>query len=254
MRMNHILQLTLLLTMIVFVSMSFNSQNLTSNASLYPTESTYSIPKRVDFISDSGGRLISYFLPIGWSKSGKFAYITEPADEACGCYFFEIAIMDLVTDKLIWNWKFEGEDQVETIQSVWTKNLKLFENKLNEYGIIQLNEFKLQKTSFESDDKQYNIELFTESNKNWDFENLQTLRIDVKSQELGQKTITNYNLKEYDFVLEAGLSGHIKSPFEDRIAVIYYQVIRGWEGPPNVIKFKITGSHLNVRFKKHNKH
>src|SRR5688572_4978733 len=42
------------------------------------------------------------FYPIGWSRDGKFAYLVEPPDEACGCYFAEIVIVNLKTDKVLW--------------------------------------------------------------------------------------------------------------------------------------------------------
>ena len=37
--------------------------------------------------------------PIGWSRDGKFAYVEEPVDDACGCYFAEVHIVDLRTDR-----------------------------------------------------------------------------------------------------------------------------------------------------------
>src|SRR5690349_14764325 len=49
------------------------------------------------------------FYPIGWSREGKFAYYTEPVDEACGCYFAELVIKDLRTDKELWKFKNDPE-------------------------------------------------------------------------------------------------------------------------------------------------
>ena len=49
------------------------------------------------------------FYPIGWSRDGKFAYYFEPVDEECGCYFAELAIMDLRTDKVLWHYKNNRE-------------------------------------------------------------------------------------------------------------------------------------------------
>ena len=45
------------------------------------------------------------FYPIGWSRDGKFAYYVEPVDEECGCYFAELKIIDLQTDKVVWEFK-----------------------------------------------------------------------------------------------------------------------------------------------------
>ena len=53
------------------------------------------------------------FYPIGWSRDGKFAYYIEPVDEACGCYFAELIIQDLRTDKIVWHFKNDPESRVD---------------------------------------------------------------------------------------------------------------------------------------------
>ena len=224
----------------------------TSNAQ----NSEYSVPERVEFIPENEDHLITYLSPIGWSKNGKFAYVTEPADEACGCYFFEIAIIDLVTDKLLWKWKLQGESEREskneTKEAVWQKNIALFSRKLNEFEIIQQTDFVLESVNFVSGVNDYNLNINTEKNNDSEFKSLKSLKVEITSQELGWKTVSSAEFTEYSLILSAGLSGHFESPFEDRIAIIYYLIKRGYEGPPNVINFKISGSHLTAGFKKHN--
>jgi hypothetical protein len=41
------------------------------------------------------------FYPIGWSRDGNFAYYLEPVDEACGCYFAQLFILDLKTYRIL---------------------------------------------------------------------------------------------------------------------------------------------------------
>jgi hypothetical protein len=67
---------------------------------------------------ETGQLLREKFYPIGWSKDGKFAFLVEPPDEACGCYFAHLVIQDLLTDKILWERKYEGEEAVEeTLQN-----------------------------------------------------------------------------------------------------------------------------------------
>ena len=76
------------------------------------------------------------FYPIGWSKDGKFAFYTEPADEACGCYFAELIIQDLRTDKVLWRKDYSSENGgADTLRKYWAKNQKEFSRKLAQYGI-----------------------------------------------------------------------------------------------------------------------
>jgi hypothetical protein len=58
-------------------------------------------PKFYDRSNSYPALIPESFFPIGWSKDGKFAYYSEPVDEACGCYYAYLAIQDLRTDKII---------------------------------------------------------------------------------------------------------------------------------------------------------
>src|SRR5260221_5318667 len=87
-------------------------------------QSTYSVPKKINLnavvrraFPQYFGRGFRYpqlipegFFPIGWSRDGKFAYYTEPVDEACGCYYANLVIQDLRTDKVIWEFKYNQDD------------------------------------------------------------------------------------------------------------------------------------------------
>lgn len=84
---------------------------------------TYSVPVKLPiervvrrtFPSYFGGAkfpqlIAEQFFPIGWSRDGKFAYYTEPVDEACGCYYANLIIQDLRTDKVLWEFKYTQDD------------------------------------------------------------------------------------------------------------------------------------------------
>jgi hypothetical protein len=67
------------------------------------------------------------------------------------------------------------------------------------------------------------------------------------SPKLGTKklfTSEDHSKDDYWFMLDAGVLGVIKSPFEDRVAVVGMQVMRGWEGPPHTGDLRIVGASL----------
>src|SRR5260370_31030695 len=78
------------------------------------------------------------FYPIGWSKDGKFAYYLAPVDEACNCYFAKLLILDLKTDKVLWEFNYKSEFLEEakkagrpySLNTLWQANRKLFSDKL----------------------------------------------------------------------------------------------------------------------------
>lgn len=72
-------------------------QNLDQNQDPVPIEDVkerYFVPSELKYCPQSDEYLFDKFYPIGWSKDGHFAYITEPADEAAGLYFFKFRIQD----------------------------------------------------------------------------------------------------------------------------------------------------------------
>ena len=82
---------------------------------------------RSDYNRNSiGGNFeVENFYPVGWSKDGKFAYYVEPVDEACGCYFGKLVIVDLKKDAVVWQFDYSSEDDAEnskkpkTLAALW---------------------------------------------------------------------------------------------------------------------------------------
>ena len=103
------------------------------------------------------------FYPIGWSRDGKFAYYIEPVDEACGCYFGELIIQDLRTDKTLWPFKNDPQERVDAqgapidddLRKLWKRNEKMFVDKLREHKIDQVARFALMPATFRSAGKAY---------------------------------------------------------------------------------------------------
>lgn len=221
----------------------------------------YNVPNKLPLTTKVG--LEDYFYPIGWSENGKFAWITEPADEACGCYFFSIEVMDLATNQVLWRWDTEiNESELydstnidysseSWLNYVWNNNYELFKSKLLEHKIIPRIDFKLEPFPIISDHQEYNVSWFTKKNDKTDvfseeYGSIGAFQVDITNSEFGRKTIAK---KTLDFpLMDFQVSGAIKSSFGSHILVIYNETTRGYEGPPHVTSFELIGSDIHSGF------
>lgn len=194
--------------------------------------------------------------PLGWSRDGKFAYYLEPPDEECGCYFAELVIQDMRTDKVMWRKKYSSEnlDQPDsmTLEKYWRSMRKLFEAKLNYYHIEPQKKFDLLFPS-----SKYNGDVLTPKiavNITTDdvFEVNGTVVLKLHSDKKGAKTLYKkiYRKNETSGFRAAEVSGMLQSPFGPRVAVVVVETIRGWEGPPHITSLRIVGSDLTTGFRK----
>lgn len=201
------------------------------------------------------------FFPVGWSKDGKFAYYYEPVDDACGCYFAHLVIQDMRTDKVLWEFKYNQDDDRDPntgdmkgegdIRKLWQKNQKLFSDKLREHAIIAGTSVLLGKTF--SAGRSFTAKAVKTMGKDEYYDQLvKKLAFVLTSKGIGTKTlyIADYSKEEYSGMLDAGVVGVIKSPYENRIAVIGMEVNRGWEGPPHTGDVRIVGADLISGFGK----
>ena len=196
------------------------------------------------------------FFPIGWSKDGKFAYYVEPVDEACGCYLGRIVIQNMRTDEIVWEFEYNQGNSVEgdemtgpgDLQTLWAKNRTLFTEKLSENGIVAVPSAILGKT-FTVAGRSFTAKAVEKmAPKKSDYaDRVAYYTVSVSSPKLGSKKVfasDDRTKDDYWFMLDAGLIGVIKSPFEDRVAIIAVEVMRGYEGPPHTGDIRIIGADL----------
>lgn len=196
------------------------------------------------------------FFPVGWSKDGKFAYYTEPGDEACGCYFGQLIILDTVNDKELWSFKYDGLDdqdkpKYKAITDLWRKNRRLFSDKLNQYGIIAQGSFSLLRFPIASAGDQLRADLKIEETSDQEariYGAIKKATLQISSQRGGTKIVHEESYPEYG-PLDMKVLGYLKSPYEQRIAIIVLEVQRGYEGPPHTTHVKVVGSSLTTGFK-----
>lgn len=196
------------------------------------------------------------FYPIGWSRDGKFAYLLEPADEACGCYNAEIIVQDLKTDKILWKQAIDGNGEAieppETLATFWPSIRTKVSAKLRGYGIIPADEFDLIHPAVKlgNDTLTPAVNVDIEHDDVYEVEG--TLTVSMASQRSGSKVVSRevYKREDVNAIRNAEIGGILVSPFEKRAAVIVVEEHRGYEGPPNITILRIVGSTLNTGFKK----
>ena len=203
------------------------------------------------------------FYPIGWSRDGKFAFYVEPPDEACGCYFAELVIQDLRTDKELWKFKNDPESRLnakgeiieDDMRRLWLRNQKLFSKKLREHGIIPHARFALLGRDFTVGGKTYTTKVTAPKSKDdeYDMDRVASLVLQLSTSSLGKKTLHTAEYKGKDILaapLDVTVAGAFKSPYENRVAIVMINVFRGWEGPPHPTDNVIVGADLRTGFRK----
>ena len=202
--------------------------------------------------ADNGEVLREHFYPIGWSRDGKFAYLVEPADEACGCYFAIFFIQDMRTDKILWEKKYEGNDRIqESLVTYWRKNRREFSDQLDLYDILVPKRFVLEKSDFvyqgDALKTMLNVNVKTDDN----FHLTGGVLLQLISKQKGKKTIyeQNFDSKQADSFLDTEVAGTLLAPFEAHAAIILVEKHRGWEGLPFVTSLHLVGANLTDGFR-----
>lgn len=201
--------------------------------------------------------LEAIFYPLGWSKDGKFAFAVEPPDEAVGSYFLNVYVQDLVTDKILWQDKYQSPPEStkghHSFAAYWMANESAMKERLKKFGIVPEQEGVLYSgpINFGNDQLQYLVEKKLKAQP--DFGNLAMVadyRIEVISAARGKKTVHKEVYKTPLSVMDVAVMGYLRGDDPERVALLVGGVQRGWEGPPHVTWFKVVGTNLKVGFKK----
>lgn len=233
-------------------------------------QDSYPVPElvKIDISSYKNGSfetLEDRFRPIGWSSNGKFAYVIEPADEACGCYFFNIYIQDLTTDKILWKWEYNSDsgdsgNTENNVDKVWKKMNALFTQQLNNHEINPISNKTLQTIPVIQENNNYEFPIINKELSNPMVGGNAYAQTSIYLNRNGKRIMKIYDHQEDNFssnpnettspIMANKIMGYLKSPFENRIAILYSALKRGYEGPPNIVNLNIIGCNLD--YKKNN--
>ena len=191
---------------------------------------------------------------LGFSKDGKIALVLEPADEACGCYLARVFVQDLRTDKIVFTEDVHGfpgkPKDPHDLASLWVLRGAAWSAKLAELGIDLAAHPALAATAGTAEDPITFAVQPENKPETAEMPGLSSQAIRVR-RAAGAKTVhTDRWNDDAPSPLETRILGCLKSPFEERIAIVYAEKWPGYEGPPNVIRVKVTGATLGSGFKK----
>lgn len=232
---------------------------LSINQPSYPT-----LFKALDFMDKSklqqGDNLYMdlMFAPIGWSKDGKFAYITGIDGSGAGneeIGFYRWTIQDMVTDKCLWQSEhklekdmprefIDTDDYIARFKWVFDNMTKEYKTDLDKYGIsidtgLQLSTFPL---NYDNSNYKASLTDFGYEEK-YDIPDVISKYKVIVEKDGSPRIFSEYKNKD-DLYLDAQIAGYVKSPYEPRVAVALCRIQRGWEGPPHPIYFSFVGCHL----------
>ncbi len=248
--MKRILNLVFIIS-IIFFGCKTEQKNNNENFNTEIVEEEYFFPEEIHYNQSVAEVITDKFYPIGWSKTGNFAYIIEPADEGLGNYIMGIVIVNLVSDKVLWDWYSDPIVEEEVYrEDLWKKHYNEFKQKLNKNGIIQVRNIKLQENYFTYEKKDFSVRLETKTKKDPDMniDLVNRSKIFLKSTKEGEKLMAEVKYED-SMILGQQISGCLISPFEDRIVVILKNERWGYEGPPNVVEYEVFGANLSTGFK-----
>jgi hypothetical protein len=178
------------------------------------------------------------FHPLGWSKDGKFAYVTFFDAYSDGLSIL-VVVQDMTSDKIIWSKEVNnGESQ----EALWGELKSSTARKLAAYGISQKQGIDYRKESWHRINGQAYKFALTTNNR---------IKINCRAKGLGEKTIFKQDISAEDFEYSetaANVTGIIKSPYEDRVIVVYQTLSKGFEFIEDE-SFHLVGCHLTKGFK-----
>lgn len=200
--------------------------------------------------------LVDRFVPLGFSKTGAFAALLAPADEACGCFFGTFLVLDLTTDAVLERIDYHSDDRSSfplelkaevptTLEAFWSAGEATWLEKLRAHGIVLS---PLVLSAARSPALQVTAEVTTNHQPD-DGVNGTITKYEVRAKTaLGSKVVADKIFEAEHQPLAFSLVGVIKSPFEPRVVVVGIEQWRGWEGPPNVVRPVLFGCHLRYGF------
>ena len=190
------------------------------------------------------------FLPIGWSKDSKIAYIQVKDFSLVPQVTIYLIIQDLVEDsiveKLVHKVNMDliySETAVNIIEKYWNNDYEIIKKKLNQHKIIQT-EFDFTE-DIETQNNNYSIETITEHGFLYADNDIIKLDISIIRNDFNKKLIISEK-KLTRFPTAGALM--MLSPYENRVAILFYkQSYTDFDGC--VSNYQIIGSSLEKGFK-----
>ena len=192
------------------------------------------------------------FYPLGWSKSGNFAYMVYENYPFVGAYWV-FKIQSTVTDEVLYSIEFDGESNnyIDDPNQKWSLVNRRIKRYLDRYNIRPQREFKKFRYISIRNGFDYRVSYRKKNGYVSPTEDqVEPVGFRVKVyNDYGSKTISNFKIKRGEYLNDVNLLGAIKSPYEDRIAIITSFKIFDYQNDYAGTELLISGCKLNSGFK-----
>jgi hypothetical protein len=188
----------------------------------------------------------------GWSADGKLAWSVERAIEGRGGWEVTYNVQDLVSDEVLWTWTDDSEAwgdggmdlaAGEVMPTSYGRNRAMITAKLAAYGIKQV---EVAYGGFPATIGGHGFACRAETNPGAEAggaDAVMDYRILIRRDNKGEKALTSVRKAR---ALAVYACGFLKSPFENRIAVIIAEERFVFEG--SELFYSVAGCSLSVGF------
>ncbi len=213
-----------------------------------PVSARLSIPPRMELPwGDPGmGLYRAAFYPLGFSKKGHFAYFTfkTEADGIGEITEFRFYLIDLVNDSVVEKIDFSDSDQGSlSLEQVWNAQSPRIQNLLDAFKVKSApmvlipfptvlddgSRFDVKVDIVDDDDSPYTISSYT----------IHAIRDGKSKQVFDAPEAHSLGVKP---------AGMLKSPWEDRAALVFIEYFYSFEGSRDAYP-RIVGCHLTKGYK-----
>lgn len=205
------------------------------------------LPERESFLSCSYYDSCALCL-VGFSPDGKIAFLKEVTLDGKGGTDLSFVVQDLVSDEILWELKAPSDDDYTLRQDLHKRFIADYgsqiDKKLSEYGIV-ISPCEYKSLPYRADGL--------------------SLSVAIESHDTGKLMYDMFNVTSYSCIVtdgkgrskkviadrefmgpEAFACGCVKSPYEDRLAIVVVEATYGFEGCDLLVQ--IAGCDLKKGF------
>jgi hypothetical protein len=206
---------------------------------------TYPSPTQSLTGSDTG-QISDRFYMIGWSEDGKLAYVNEPGDEACGCYFMDLYIIEAAKNEAVYHFHYNSDEdargaKANDLAALWKQQEAVFTDTLNHYRIVPGNYIFTPGATEQTAKGQLRVSVAKTFALNQD-RNINTIpeyRIMLHRSASVVPLYSSTPEQKNALLLDIYPAAVITEPSGKNVAVVTAQQYYGWEGPPNTLRYEV---------------
>jgi|GEM_PF-5013515 len=234
------------ITFVLFILFS-----LPVSAQSSPDFSRSPIPVSARFdIGSCLGQDFAVFYPVGWSESGRFAWIMREEKPETNSYTFYYYIQDLKSGEMLWRTVKSFSRKALTNNDFPDTTGLAFKAKLAELKIVLASEdVRVKKFPMASGPDTLNVMVNKQNDVFKENAILNKVELILQSRHMGDKTVYfRQNTEGSPALQDLALCAALRSPYEQRLALILCKRYLGFDEVCTV-RFQVIGTHMTDGWK-----